>query len=52
MITPCKDCQDRNEDCHGICEKYKEWKIYHDELMEKERRRRKLFSHYYGRRKK
>lgn len=23
---PCKGCTDRNETCHGICERYLEWK--------------------------
>lgn len=24
-VAPCKDCQDRTMECHGTCEKYKEW---------------------------
>lgn len=22
IVSPCKDCGDRNEKCHAICEKY------------------------------
>ena len=25
-LSPCKDCADRHEACHGSCEKYKEWR--------------------------
>lgn len=24
--SPCKDCADRHEACHGSCEKYKAWR--------------------------
>lgn len=23
---PCKDCRDRELECHGKCERYKQWK--------------------------
>ena len=23
MVCPCKDCPDRDEGCHGKCERYK-----------------------------
>lgn len=26
MENPCRWCTDRNINCHGTCEKYKEWK--------------------------
>lgn len=25
-ICPCKECENRKEDCHSVCDKYKEWK--------------------------
>lgn len=29
--APCKNCTDRNADCHSICNLYKEWKIEYEE---------------------
>ena len=26
MICPCKDCLDRTVTCHGVCQRYAEWK--------------------------
>lgn len=26
MVTPCKECTDRFESCHSVCEKYKAWR--------------------------
>lgn len=25
-ICPCKDCTERNAECHGKCKKYENWK--------------------------
>ena len=27
---PCKECGERNPHCHSVCEKYKKWKIEHE----------------------
>lgn len=34
MITPCKNCTDRNPECHSNCERYDEWKAYMDGVNE------------------
>lgn len=34
MKVPCEGCQERNEICHSVCEKYKEYK----EAMAKKKR--------------
>ena len=34
---PCKGCQDRTEGCHSRCERYKECKRKHDEIMKAKR---------------
>ena len=28
MTAPCKDCSDRTLGCHSVCDKYKSWKDY------------------------
>ena len=33
-MTPCKDCKDRTEKCHGKCERYREWKKEHEKAMQ------------------
>ena len=30
---PCKDCTDRNEQCHGTCERYLKWKKMREEII-------------------
>lgn len=32
---PCKSCNNRTPDCHGFCEKYKEWDRENQKLREK-----------------
>lgn len=32
-IVPCKGCTDRNEYCHGTCERYLEWKRIREEII-------------------
>lgn len=39
--TPCIDCKDRSSICHGICEKYKEWKAEHERETEEQRKMKK-----------
>lgn len=37
--NPCHpDCPDRNEDCHGKCEKYREFENRNKELREKKQK--------------
>lgn len=31
-ICPCKECKNRKEDCHSVCDKYKEWKDSGEEI--------------------
>ena len=33
-LSPCKGCTERYAGCHGICERYTEWKAAHDKLRE------------------
>lgn len=32
---PCKDCKDRQVNCHSNCKKYIEWSIKNEELRKK-----------------
>ena len=34
-VAPCKDCTDRYLACHDYCEKYKEWKLYANDIKHK-----------------
>lgn len=40
MVSPCKDCGDREIRCHCTCERYKEWKAWHDKAVADERAER------------
>ena len=35
MKPPCKDCADRTQGCHCVCEKYKAYRAECDAAMEK-----------------
>lgn len=38
MEIPCvKDCPDRNETCHGSCEKYKAYAVWREEVKKEKR---------------
>lgn len=37
MNAPCKDCPDRRELCHSLCEKYKEFVKEREEIREARR---------------
>lgn len=30
MTCPCRECQERHENCHASCERYGEWKAMKD----------------------
>ena len=32
MKCPCKDCLDRTMTCHGVCDRYKAWKKWYEEM--------------------
>lgn len=38
MKCPCKDCTERTLTCHGVCEKYQEWKKEREAINEYNRR--------------
>ena len=40
MKVPCKNCNERNIECHSHCEKYKEYQKQNEELKEKRRLQR------------
>lgn len=31
---PCRGCEDRDETCHGICERYKTWRDEREKAKE------------------
>lgn len=33
-MTPCKDCKDRTEKCHGKCERYRGWKEENEKVRQ------------------
>lgn len=35
MECPCRWCNDRTPNCHGVCDKYKEWDQLNKEAREK-----------------
>lgn len=39
VITPCYGCNERTEDCHCICERYKEYEAERDKRYEEKRKR-------------
>ena len=48
IISPCKDCTERNMKCHGKCERYKNWKHEHEEAREKLRNKNQYSDSYGG----
>ncbi len=38
IITPCYECNDRTEDCHCICEKYKAFEKARNERYEERKK--------------
>lgn len=32
-MNPCKNCKDREPECHAICEKYITWQAEHQEKI-------------------
>lgn len=35
MKCPCnKECPDRNDECHGTCERYHTWKAEHNKKLQ------------------
>lgn len=36
-LPPCKDCKERNAECHANCDKYAEWSDQHQVEREKKR---------------
>ena len=37
-MCPCKDCEKRTASCHANCKDYIDWKKWHDEMADKERK--------------
>ena len=35
MKCPCKGCQDRTITCHGVCQKYQDWKQEREEIKKR-----------------
>lgn len=40
-VTCCKDCKDRNENCHAVCEKYAKQKAEYAAEAEKKNAKKK-----------
>ena len=57
FICPCKGCKDRELACHDKCSKYQKWKVWRNEVLEREKKEHQLndwtyYSHGYRRRRK
>lgn len=37
QTSPCKECNSRAIGCHGLCEKYAEWKGQHEDIKKEDR---------------
>lgn len=37
VISPCKDCEDRSEECHATCKAFAAWEKRHKAWLEKVR---------------
>jgi hypothetical protein len=37
MINPCRNCTDRNAECHAACPRYLEWRAERDAALKKHR---------------
>ena len=46
IIAPCYKCNDRLINCHGTCEKYKEYREFKDMIKEKRLNELRLKSAY------
>ena len=44
--SPCMDCPDRHEGCHGKCEDYKAYKAAKEKARENERKSKDVFKDY------
>lgn len=33
MINPCRNCTDRNAECHATCPRYREWRAERDAAL-------------------
>ena len=44
--SPCKDCPERHEGCHGKCDGYKAYKVAKEQEREDERKRKDVFKDY------
>lgn len=41
-VAPCMNCPDRTAECHGVCEKYKEYEQARREVYEEARKAREM----------
>lgn len=46
--APCKGCEKRSENCHGICEAYKEFVDLHEKERRENHERRRKYNLGYG----
>ena len=44
--SPCLECTERHEGCHGKCEGYKAYKAAKEQAREDERKRKDVFKVY------
>lgn len=47
IVSPCKDCQNRELHCHSTCEEYKHYKAAIEESREEKRTEREANSFIY-----
>lgn len=41
MNPPCYRCEDRDESCHGRCDRYLDWKKEHEKRLREDREERR-----------
>lgn len=42
-FSPCKDCGERRKNCHGVCEKYNNWKKKVEIINEERKKYSKMY---------
>ena len=47
-MPPCYDCEKRYLGCHDYCDKYQEFRLNRDRLLEEQRKRNYLEYDYYN----
>lgn len=46
LVAPCKECKEHRQNCHAICEIYKEWKAEDDKRKEEFKKKKRETGDY------